>query len=130
MNAIKILPLLLFVCTAALGEDKTKITVKLTVPDSAWTIAIEEVHQVKNEVWVISKVSRDPNVMGLQVLSTMRDTVKASVPDLPIKHFVVGKTWDWKNGEPYTFLKNLKSIEKDLKSAKLLYKRTNEKKKD
>lgn len=130
MNAIKILPLLLLLCTAALGEDEKEITVTLTVPDAAYTIAIEEVHKVKNEIWVISKVSRDPNIMGAQVISTIGDTVKASAPDLPMKHFVIGKTWGWKNEEPYTFTKNLKDIEKDLKSGTLAYKRTKEKKKD
>jgi len=36
--------------------------------------------------------------------------------------FVIGKSWDWKNKEPYTFIKDLKQIEKELKSGKLLYK--------
>jgi hypothetical protein len=43
-------------------------------------------------------------------------------PDLPLRYFVIGKTWHWKNQEPYIFIENLKQIEKALKSGKLLYK--------
>ena len=58
MTKRMILPLVLLVCTTALGADEKEITVKLTVPDAAWTIAIDEVHKVGNESWVIAIVSR------------------------------------------------------------------------
>jgi hypothetical protein len=118
-----ILPLVFLFCTTALGADRKEITVKLTVPDSAWTIAIDEVHDVENELWIISTVSRDPSMMGMQVISTVQASLKLVAPDLPMKHFVIGKTWGWKNKEPYTFIKNLKQIEKWLKSGKLLYRK-------
>ena len=115
--------LALLSCTTALGADKKEITVKLTVPDGAWTIVIDRVHEVKDELWVISTVSRDPNVMGTQVISMARASVKLAARDLPVKHFVTGKTWGWKNKEPYTFIKNLKQIKKELRSGKRLYRR-------
>ncbi|MEW6615726.1 MAG: hypothetical protein AB1401_09705 [Thermodesulfobacteriota bacterium] len=118
-----ILPLVLLLCTTALGADKKEITVKLIVPDSAWTIAIDEVHKVGNELWVISTVSRDPKMIGMQVISAVETSLQLAAPDLPIKHFVIGKTWGWKNKEPYTFIKNLKEIEKGLKSGKLLHRK-------
>ena len=121
-----LLSALLF-CTTALGAAKKEITVTLTVPDSAWVIAIDQVHEVKNEMWVISTVSRDPNIMGAQVISTVRASVKLAAGDLPVKHFVIGKTWGWKNKEPCTFIKNLKQIEKELKSGKLLYRKAQKK---
>lgn len=101
-----------------------KITVMLTVPDSAWKITIDAVHQVRGEIWVVSTVSRDPNAIGLQVISTVRDSVKVEVPPaVPVKHFVIGKTWNWGTQEGYTFLKSRKEIEKDLQAGKLLYAR-------
>lgn len=120
-SMMMLLSTLLF-STTALETKEREITVTLTVPDSAWAIAIEEVHEVKDEVWVISTVSRDPDVMGAQVISIVEASVKFAAPDLPVKHFVIGKTWGWKNEEPYTFIKNLKELEKELKSGKLLYK--------
>ena len=117
-----ILPLVLLFCTTAWGADEKEITVKLTVPDAAWTLTINEVHMVGNELWVISTVSQNPDLMGAQVISTVHATLKLTAPDLPVKHFIIGKTWNWKNEEPCTFIENLKQIEKELKSGKLLYK--------
>ena len=114
--------MVLLLCTTASAADEREIMVKLTVPDAAWTIVIDEVHKVGNELWVISTVSRNPDMMGTQVISTVQASLKMAAPDLPTKYFVIGKTWNWKNEEPYIFIKNLKQIEEELKSGKLLYK--------
>ena len=122
MTKRMILPLVLLLCTTALGADKKEITVKLTVPDAAWAIAVDEVHKVGNELWVIAILSRNSDLMGAQVISTVQTSLKLAAPDLSVKYFVIGKTWDWDNTEPYTFIRDLKQIEKELKSGKLLYK--------
>jgi hypothetical protein len=56
------------------------------------------------------------------VISTVQDSLKLAVPDLPVKNYIIGKAWAWENTEPYTFIKDLKQIEKELESGKLLYK--------
>jgi hypothetical protein len=122
MTKRMILPFILLFCTTASGAEEKEITVELTVPDSAWAVSINEVHKVGNELWVISTVSRDPDAMGAQVISTVQDSMKLAVPDLPVKNYIIGKAWAWENTEPYTFIKDLKQIEKELKSGKLLYK--------
>ena len=65
-----LLPLVLLLYTTAWGEDEKEITVNLTVPDAAWVIAIDEVHRVGSELWIISTVSRNPDLMGAQVISS------------------------------------------------------------
>ena len=122
MTKSMILPFILLFCATASGAEEKEITVELTVPDSAWAVSITEVHKVGNELWVISTVSRDPDAMGAQVISTVQDSLKLAVPDLPVKIYIIGKAWAWENTEPYTFIKDLKQIEKELKSGKLLYK--------
>jgi len=121
MTKRMILPLVLLLCTTALGADEKEITVKLTVPDAAWTIAIDEVHKVGNEIWVIAIVSRNPDLMGAQVISTVQASLKLAVPGLPVKNFIIGKTWVWENTEPYTFISDLKQIETELKSGTRLF---------
>jgi hypothetical protein len=88
-----LLPLVLLLCTTAWGADEKEITVKLTVPDAAWAIAIDEVHSVGNELLIISTVSRNPDLMGAQVISTVQASLKLAAPDLPLRYFVIGKTW-------------------------------------
>ena len=114
--------LVLLFYTTAWGAEEMEIMVKLTVPDASWTIAIDEVQKVGNELWVIAAVSRNPDMMGAQVISTVTASLKMAAPDLPKKYFVTGKAWGWKNEEPYIFIKDPNQIAKELKSGKLLYK--------
>ena len=118
-----LLPLLLL-CTTAWGADEREIVVELTVPDTTWEIAIDEVHRVGNELWVISAVAQDPDRMGAQVISKVRASLRVKAPDLPVKHFIKGKSWDWQNQEPYRFIDELGQIRTNLQSGELLYRRT------
>ena len=116
---LSLLVLLFFATAAIAGENR--ITVKLTVPDTSWTISIQEVRQAGSELWVVSSVSQKPDAMGAQVISQVQDSIVIAVPDLPVKNFIVGKTWRWENTEPYTFIKDRKQIEKELNSGERLY---------
>ncbi len=118
-----LMALLLSLSAITVGAEEKQIEVRLKVPDATWKIAVDSVHQVNRELWVVSTVSQSDG-MGAQVISTVTATVKISVGDLPVKHFVIGKTWHWKNEENYTFIKDLKQIEKDLAAGKALYKST------
>ena len=126
-GTILLMGLMLCPAAASAGDINHDIIVKLTVPDRAWKISIEEVYRVKDEIWVISLLERSP-MMAAQVISTVTDKVSLTAPDLPEKHFILGKTWNWENKEPYTFLKDRKEIETQLKTASLLYKKPKEEK--
>jgi heat shock protein HslJ len=121
MTKKMIFMIILLFYSFAWGADEKKITVSLTVPDPTWSIGIDEVYTVGNELWIISIVSQNPDMMGAQVISTVQDSLKLAVPGLPVKNFIIGKTWAWENTEPYTFIPDLKQIETELKSGKRLY---------
>ena len=97
------------------------ISVKVTVPDLGWIINIDEVYKVEGELWVISVLHRPPGMFGQQI-TTKSDTVKVPCSSLPVKHFVLGKTWGWQNKEPYVFLNNRDEIAEKLESGKLVFK--------
>jgi len=101
---------------------KQDITIKLQVPDSGWRIRILEIHKVNKELLVISEVYRMKG-MAAQAISTVEDTVAVPVSDLPVTHFIIGKTWNWLDGSPYTFIGSKDEITKDLKSGECLYER-------
>jgi hypothetical protein len=107
------------------GETRREITVSLTVPDAAWRISIEAVYRSGQELWVVSRVRRTPG-MAAQVISSVSDRVTLDVPDLPVKHFVLGKTWRWENKETVTFIDDEKTLNQKLKNATLLYRKINE----
>ena len=121
-NMTILLSVLIF-STTVIASNEMEITVRLTVPDAAWVISIDEVRKVNDEIWVISKVSKNPDVMGAQVISTIEASAVINSVDLPVRHFIIGKTWDWENEEPYTFIKSIEKLESNLKDSELLYKK-------
>ena len=107
------------------AEEKRTITVSLLSPSSGWSISIDEVYKVDKELWVIASLSNHPGP-GLQVITTVKDSIEITAEDLPLKHFVLGKTWNWENKEDMTFIKDRKDIADDLAKGTRLY--TKEKK--
>jgi len=96
------------------------IEVKMQVPDMGWKIRINEIHQKGGELWVISSLRRHAGMAG-QAISTVSDKIHMDLPDIPIKHFILGKTWNWENREPYTFIKSMDEIKGSLEDGRLLY---------
>ena len=99
-----------------------EISARITVPDPAWRIIIQEVYVLKSELWVISQLERMPG-MAAQMITTIEDKISIDAPDFPIKHYVLGKTWKWKNEEGYFFLNSRNAIDDQLKMAEKIYKR-------
>ncbi len=106
--------------------ESREFAVSLPTPDPAWRIAIEEIHRVDEALWVISRVSRDPDLMAPQVISETGDRVVVPAPDLPVRHFVLGKTWRWEPEGPaagYRFIDDRKEIEDRLKEGEPVFRR-------
>ena len=125
MKRLLVLVLMAWMVSAARGEeaDVKEITVKLTVPDGGWSISIQKVYRVEDELWALSRVSRREG-MAIQVISKVSDSVSVKTEDLPVKHIVLGKTWRWKKEEPYTFVSDFEEVDEALKGAKLLYEKS------
>ena len=126
MNYLKsfILPLACgFLCLPFASADEAKgVEVTVTVPDSAWKLEILEVHGTDDELIVISKVSRAGGAFGLQVITTLNQKLELIVPNLPVKHYVLGKTWGWENQDKgVEFIKDRKQLEEKLKRSKQLH---------
>lgn len=104
-------------------ENQT-IHLKLMVPDTTWMLGIDEVYQVGEELWVVASVKQMRQAFGLMIISTVEDQVVLEAPPLPIKYYILGKTWGWKNEEPYTFIKSRTDIEPSLSRGKKLFSRS------
>ena len=84
-------------------------TVSVTVPDSRWSISIQKVIQTKDYIAVVSQLKQS-DMMGMMVISERADAVKFKAEALPIKYYVLGKTWNWENSEPYNFVNSISNI--------------------
>jgi len=64
--------------------------------------------------------------MAGQAISIVSDKIHMNLPDIPVKYFILGKTWNWENREPYNFIKDMSEIQGDLEDGQLLYRRSPE----
>ena len=96
-----------------------KVSVVFQVPSSAWSVQITDVYEFETEVWVAARLSMTSEV-GLAMISTVSDSVTIPDTSKDIKYFILGKTWNWENSEPYEFVKasEEKQFEAKLKSGK------------
>ncbi len=113
-----------FACFSLAGTwtqaRESTVSVQLTVPDGGWKIRIDRVYQTPTHLLAVSKLERNPG-LAIQVISQAKDSVKVKAPKLPVRHFVLGKTWNWPNQEPYSFLSDPEELTKPIAGAKLVF---------
>ncbi len=113
-----------FACFSLAGTwtqaRESTVSVQLTVPDGGWKIRIDRVYQTPTHLLAVSKLERNPS-LAIQVISQAKDSVKVKAPKLPVRHFVLGKTWNWPNQEPYSFLSDPEELTKPIAGAKLVF---------
>ena len=124
-KSLYLLMIIVALSSVAFAEEQ-KITVAFQVPASNYGVKIQEVHQVGEEVWVISKVSGGGG-FGLTVISDASDslTLKEKVEGKVI-HKVLGKSWNWgKDTKTLHYVKDAKALAEELKKqeAKLVWQR-------
>ena len=124
MNFLKILTLSCVVLSlpSIRADEVKRVEVAVTVPDSAWKLEILEVHASDREIIVVSQVSRAQDAFGLQAITTLKKKLEIHVPDLPVKHYVMGKAWGWENQDKgVVYIKDRSELEGRLKKSKQLY---------
>ena len=110
--------------TISQAAEKQTINVKLDAPDSTWSLSIDLVYQSSSNLYVISTLNQNKDMMGLDVITTLQDQVEITALPLPEKHFILGKTWNWENKVPYSFLHDRSELPAALIASKLVYKKT------
>lgn len=105
------------------ANENLAITVRLDAPDAGWRVQIESIHRTSENIVVYSQLSRDPDNMSAQVISTVADTVKIDLShsDLPVRHYITGKTWDWGDTGEYTFIDSPEINRPVLQTSDLLF---------
>lgn len=111
--------------SSAQGEQ-LKVKVEFDTPATNYGVAIQEVHRVGEQLWVISKVTKKGDFGGAAI-TRVTDTVTVEAPkDLPVVHKVLGKSWNWgKDTKSLTYVKSEKDLKKQLEKemAKLIWRR-------
>ena len=96
----------------SIDQKKITVDVRLDSPDSAWRINIKEVYKTDKDIVVISELSRDPQAVASQIISTVSDTIEIdqSHAHYNVQNYVIGKTWDWGDTGEYKFINSTEQI--------------------
>ncbi|MEM1223221.1 MAG: insulinase family protein, partial [Verrucomicrobiota bacterium] len=108
--------------TIAPPANTRTVSVRIDTPNSGWKVAIKAVYKTDKNLVVISQLDHSGD-LAAQVITTVYDSLSLEdAGDLPVKHYVVGKTWNWGNSEKYTFVEDTESLDKAMSRAELLFK--------
>lgn len=91
--------------------EKQEVVVKLQAPDTTWSVNIEKIVELDNKLYVISRLEKEEGMMGAMMITTVQDSVSVDLPDLPVQHVVMGKTWNWGKEKEYQFMSGKKCRE-------------------
>ena len=80
-------------------SQKISVSASILNSHNGGFIRIEEVRQVGNEIYVLSRVHQDQYGFGSPTTSEVQDSVSVMAPSLPIKYFQVGGA-ELDNGDP------------------------------
>lgn len=106
----------------ALEQSSQTRTIELTLdtPTPGWSAEVQSVHRVDSELWVIYRLTPPEGIVA-QMISTTQAHCSVNAPeDLPVKHFVIGKTWSWKSNPEVQFVDSKSSLEEALAQSESL----------
>lgn len=103
------------------SSQKNMVSVRLDAPHPGWNIKIERIYRSGKNLIVISRLSQSEQA-AIQVITAVADSVKIPVDlDLPVRHYVIGKTWVWGDTGNYTFIDSMDAFGTALDETELIY---------
>ena len=101
------------------------ISVRIDAPNPTWQIGIEKIYRSGENLLVISRLSQKPETAtaaSAAVITAVADSAEISSElDLPVRHYILGKTWDWGDTGKYTFIESMDAFGTALDAAELIY---------
>ena len=106
---------------ATIQEQQT-ISIRLDTPDAGWAIEIDKVYRTSESLVVIAQLQHSGD-MAAAVISTVSTSVSIPATDdtLPVRYYILGKTWDWGTAPNYTFIESMDAFGTALDQAELIY---------
>ena len=98
------------------------ISIRLDTPDAGWSIEIEKVYRTSESLVVIAQLQHSGDIAAA-VISTVSDSVSIPRTDqaLPLRHYILGKKWDWGVTPDYTFIDSMDTFGAALDRAEIIY---------
>ena len=102
--------------------NKQTLTVRLDTPTAGWAIHIDKVYQTDGSLIVLSQL-QSIDEAAAAVISTVSDSVSVLAPKEPlaVRHYIIGKTWNWGGATDYSFIQSPIDLGKLIEDAELIY---------
>lgn len=108
--------------STAMDPSKSKsVSVRIDTPNAGWKVEIEKIYRAADHLMVVSRLSPTGEVAA-EVITTVADS--AEIPaeiDLPVRHYILGKTWEWGDTGKYTFIDSMDALDSTREEAELIY---------
>ncbi len=103
-------------------QQQQNISIRLDTPDAGWAIEIDKVYQTSESLVAIAQLKHSGD-MAATVISTVSTSVSIPATDdeLPVRYYILGKTWDWGIAPDYTFIESIDAFGSALDQAELIY---------
>ncbi len=96
------------------------ITTEVEVPSAGYDLEVQSVYALNNELWVVSRLEEEnPNAPKATV--RVSDNIVINAPDIPVRHYIIGKRPQGNFNEQYTFIDSRQQIASQLDSGRQLY---------
>lgn len=96
------------------------LSVKLQAPTPAWSVKIESVWVVGDEIWVVSRLSEKQGPSA-QVITDISDQVTVTLPRIAEVDYVIGKPFSGLEAGPVQFIDSLEAIQEGLNSGEQVW---------
>ena len=99
--AFPLVSLFLALIPPAQAKETKAVSISIEVPDPGWSVHITGLYKKGGDLLVISQAKHNGNAAAM-VISQAKSTVMTDAvhAELPKKHYLLGRTWNW--GEGYT----------------------------
>lgn len=107
------------------SPDKTSqnntLSVRLDAPHPGWQIKIEKIYRSGENLIVISRLEQMSQNVA-QIITAVADSVELPIElELPVRHYIIGKTWNWGDTGNYTFIDSMDAFGTALDEAEAIY---------
>lgn len=102
-------------------SDNKSVSVRIDTPNAGWQVQIEKIYRTTDHLVVISRLKQKAEVAA-QVITAVADS--AEIPsdiNLPVSHYILGKTWKWGDTGKYNFIDSMDDLGTALVQAELIY---------
>ncbi len=101
-------------------KDNT-VSVHLDTPNPSWRIQIEKIYKSGEELIAISRLTQTEPTADPGVTAVADRVEIATDSNLPVRHYIIGKTWDWGDTGKYTYIESMDAFGNALDQAEVIY---------